>query len=514
MTVDFHQSDQLAEGYVEFRFRRRNTRLAHLGAIVAPIVTGAMLGGLLSYAIASDWLSYWPFILGGGLWLIVTVNKPHVGLTTMLVITSSVVFEESLPVVEAGGRLHIFDLMFGFMLLLVLLKRTVNRKFAFVRTPLDLPLVLFAASSIVAIVTSARYGIDYLSAAPEARIVLLYLTFFIVTNLVRDERALRWLVKALFITASLTAAVTIAQAVVGSSIRLLPGLMKAVNVATQEFSGISRLEPPGIVLMLFMLIVGVAFLFLGDTEVPFLPLLAIVVLLLVAVILSFYRSTWVAVIMSIGLVFLVLSPARKGRLIAVIPIVIPILGIVVIGLRVTGGKVETYTEAIVARGVSMITGEAVISVEETWNDRVQEVEDALKSITAYPLVGIGYGNPYRTGGRFRDDRGVYVHNGYVSILLKMGLIGFIPFILLVTVFLGRGYRLWKRVENSFFRSVSLGVTAGFAGLLIANISDPRFIGNMYWTPVLGVVMGINEVIFRLYVGEGGQKRGRGGKLAT
>jgi hypothetical protein len=72
---------------------------------------------------------------------------------------------------------------------------------------------------------------------------------------------------------------------------------------------------------------------------------------------------------------------------------------------------------------------------------------------------------------------------------------------MILVFLIRGYRLWKRVRHPFFQTLALGLTVGFTGLLIANISDPRLVGNWKWTAALGVIMGINEVIYRLYITE-------------
>jgi O-antigen ligase len=194
-----------------------------------------------------------------------------------------------------------------------------------------------------------------------------------------------------------------------------------------------------------------------------------------------------------------LSPTRKSRFFSVIPIAIPILLITVSVLTTVEGKVGTYSVAVITRAGSLISGGAVRNTQDTWSDRVREVEEASEALSESPLFGIGFANPYRSGGRFLNDRGTYVHNGYASVLLKMGLVGLIPFLLMIIVFIFRGFRLWKQVKNPFFQAIALGLTTGLVGLLIANISDPRFTGNAYWTPVFGVVIGINEVIYRLYV---------------
>jgi|GEM_PF-1643817 len=501
MMRNIHPIERLTAFSLVRRLGQRYAQLAHLGGAWALFLAVALPGLVLSHAIVYDWLAYGLVAAVGLLWLVVILDKPHIGLVTLLILTSSIIFEGSLPVINVVGRIHLMDLILGFLLLLIFLKPAVNLEFTFVRTPLDLPVILFAVSSIVACFTAVRFGVDFILTVPEARYIIFYLTFFLVTNLVRDGHALRWLFVALFIIATVTAVVTIAQAAVGSSVQLMPGMVGSVNVADQEFVGINRVEAPGLVLVQFMLVAGFALLVMGRGKIPPLVHAGILGLLLLSVILPFYRGIWVAALFSLALVFPVLSPGRKAGLIVALLVAIPALLITGSVLESFGGKVGTYTVALVTRAESLVSGAAINNQGDTWNNRTEEVQDAMKSISRYPVFGIGYENQYRTAGRFRNDRGTYVHNGYVSVLLKMGLVGFIPFIWMVSVFLMRGYRLWKQVRHPFFQAVALGLTLGFTGLLIANISDPRMVGNWKWTAVFGVVMGINEVIYRLYGAE-------------
>jgi O-antigen ligase len=488
---------RFTDGPLLRRVRPRIARLGHGDSVMARFLVTVLLGVVLGHAIIFDWLSY-ALVAGVGLlWLIVVVERPYIGLVTLIALTSSVVPEDRLPVLKMGGNVHVFDLMLGFLLALIFVKRLVKREFTFVRTPLDLPVILFAASSIVACWTATRLGVDALVALPGTRIILLYLTFFIVTNLVRDEHALGWLVKALFVLAVITAVVMVTQAAVGSSVQFMPGLIGSVDVAGQQFSGISRVEAPGIMLVQFMLVAASALWAMGDSRISPLVLMGIVGLATVAIALTFYRGGWVAALFSLGLVFLVTPPARRARIIMGLLAAIVVLLIVGAFSISTGGKMGTYAAALGTRAESLFSGDALMQEQDTWDNRILELKDALRVIPQHLVFGIGFANPYRTGGRFTGDVGTWIHNGYAFVLLKMGLLGFVPFVSIFVIFLRRGLHLWKGVRHPSYRALSLGLTAGFAGLMLANISDPRLVGNLKWTPVCGVILGINEVIYRL-----------------
>jgi hypothetical protein len=62
------------------------------------------------------------------------------------------------------------------------------------------------------------------------------------------------------------------------------------------------------------------------------------------------------------------------------------------------------------------------------------------------------------------------------------------------VFLFRGFKYWRKIANDHYRAVVLGFSLVYLAILIAAIVNSTFM-QWRWTPVLGIMFGINEVIF-------------------
>ncbi len=89
--------------------------------------------------------------LVAGVIVVATFKRPEIALLGILVLTSSVVFESSLPLIPIGfGSLHIPDIILLALLSLIVLRRLAERDLVIIRTPLDWPLLAFFTVAIVA----------------------------------------------------------------------------------------------------------------------------------------------------------------------------------------------------------------------------------------------------------------------------------------------------------------------------------------------------------------------------
>jgi len=126
---------------------------------------------------------------------------------------------------------------------------------------------------------------------------------------------------------------------------------------------------------------------------------------------------------------------------------------------------------------------------------------ALSSITAHPLIGVGMGARYRPFDRRLDsiddiyDFRIHIHNGFLWILLDMGALGFLAFMWLSIAFLIRGFRHWRSIANDRMRGIMLGFTSVYLAVMVAAVANSSFI-QWRWIPVIGIIMGINEVILK------------------
>jgi len=126
-----------------------------------------------------------------------------------------------------------------------------------------------------------------------------------------------------------------------------------------------------------------------------------------------------------------------------------------------------------------------------------ENEYAFMQIRKYPLFGIGLANDYRPHIFGMGDWATrYIHNGYLWIILKMGLIGFLPFLWFYLRFLLRGFSSWKKIEDAILRSAVTGFMLSGIGILLVVIVNPMF---MEWKAIvmIATMIGLTEAIIRI-----------------
>ena len=138
------------------------------------------------------------------------------------------------------------------------------------------------------------------------------------------------------------------------------------------------------------------------------------------------------------------------------------------------------------------------------NWRLIENEYAIAAIKANPWLGLGMGFTYRpwdsridqvdlTGTSY--DFRKHIHNGHFWILLQSGLLGYLSLIWLSVIFVGRGLLHWRQVQDLKLRSIVIGFVLTYGVVFVAAIANSSFT-QWRWTPILGIMMGINEVVIR------------------
>jgi O-antigen ligase len=166
-----------------------------------------------------------------------------------------------------------------------------------------------------------------------------------------------------------------------------------------------------------------------------------------------------------------------------------------------GSRAARLVGASIDRLSTLVRSGTFQGEDSSLNWRKIENRYALSTIASHPLIGLGMGYRYRprdsrldfSNDRF-DFRG-YIHNGHLWILLQSGLIGYLSLMWLSLAFLVRGFRYWRSIVDDQMRGVALGFTLVYLAVLIGALVNPTFM-PWNWTPVIGIIMGINEVILR------------------
>lgn len=107
-----------------------------------------------------------------------------------------------------------------------------------------------------------------------------------------------------------------------------------------------------------------------------------------------------------------------------------------------------------------------IPIEPAAAERIIKWAYTLKHFPEHAIFGVGY---WAAKYRF----GVYPHNIYISVLVEMGLIGFIIFILIIRQILKLVWNL-QRKNDDFIKNVSSGFVASIVGVLIIGLSEEVF----------------------------------------
>lgn len=229
-------------------------------------------------------------------------------------------------------------------------------------------------------------------------------------------------------------------------------------------------------------------------------MLGVLTLLLLALFLGYSRSYFVAVAVGITTIVFLRAKNWKSRLRhAALLFVGSSLALLVLGLAIQKIAPE-YWSAFEDRIVSSFTPAESDAVWQL-GSRLYEIEMATEHIKEHPILGLGAGMPYRSILPFEyaqadilenpDDAAHYMHNTYLYMWMKYGLLGALAAAWLALHFLRRA-----RVLASFGGReavLSIGIVASFLALAASNLVSPSFIDSAAAPTLVGLMAGLVEV---------------------
>lgn len=436
-------------------------------------------------------------ILVGLIGILVAFRYPELVILVMLGYAFRLIPTQFNYSVQVAGR-HFFliDFLFLSLIAIIFIRPLMDKSFRLVKTPLDVPLLIFAVAVVIGAATATlKHDVNFSDTTPEARILLLYLIFFPVTNLIRSERQLNRLIKGFLLMGILIALMMLAQFMVGPSISLID---KSDLWGSGE---VIRFYNPGttaVYLTFMVLLCGVAIQ--SDDHRRYLRYLLIIVLSL-ALLLTLGRNLVFSTAISLGVLVILLGKRHLSRLV-VSPILIAAIAsgiLVTFQLLGMGGDFLRYLTSYVDR-ISHLFTAGVLSPEETGVWRWKEILYAWPKLMDNPILGVGLYTPYRPPFYVGENLIRFIHNAYLFLWLKTGLLGLIAFLGLSYRFLSRGFRFWRSSSNTLFCMTILGLTLMYLAMIISNLVAPTLVESLC-TAAFGVMMGINEVIYSFQAAE-------------
>jgi O-antigen ligase len=219
------------------------------------------------------------------------------------------------------------------------------------------------------------------------------------------------------------------------------------------------------------------------------------------VLLSFSRNLWLADFVVLALLVGLVDRKRRKRILlaAMMGLISVMLGVLLLGrFPVSSETGVALTEALGNRVAEIMGGD--ITQLQTLDGRLGEIALAWEHIRTSPLLGIGLGaayygasdSPWSPGSIQRHPYLVrYVHNGYVSMALKMGIPTLCLYLAISVLFVVQSLRALRRATEWQDRALASAVILSCLGLLIAGMIHPAFLATG-GAASIGLLWGMGE----------------------
>ena len=287
--------------------------------------------------------------------------------------------------------------------------------------------------------------------------------FWIVPFLVlapSDKRA-RWVTRQLLIMGLLVSVLAIVQGASGLSL-VSTGRVGQLETLSRADADITRVQIAGFVFVTFGLLLSMAQLVASGTSRRWLQAM-LVAIFVTALIYNFGRAVWFWSLAGAVVVALALGWRAFVKFVV----------FALIASAVVGAGLATFKPRLLetmAERVASVFQEGSTRSSLGW----RKIENALaiQKLGQTRLLGVGLGGEYRNaepGLRQFENHTSYIHNGHLSLMLRLSVLGYLAYVALFFAIAGRAWRARKQPGLSAPAAASLAWLLIFAG---QNLTQP------------------------------------------
>ena len=482
--------------------------VAGVCALISYLAPGAVAAGLALLVVL--------LLLGSITWLFA-----EFALLVLLVLTAGLLRAGDLYVPLPLGGLYPADVaLIG--LFCVLLARSLVFDRAFFRCmPVIKPLVVFLGVCALSVVYAVQFAdVSLNGALNELRPIAFYGVSILTALAVTRARQLNALLIGMFILANVIAAAIVLQQFAGLGRLLLPGMddwqvdQVDLSGATDlngggNFGGLGgvRIVPPAHVLLFFVMVLAfIKIVAPGTRRTTRVLCAAEFAYLNCALLLTYMRGQWVASIVTIGVACLLLpriAQVRIARALVATGVVVCVGVLLFAAGLEPPGNMAAYGGALASRAMSTFDVDQTLgSPSLQW--RAFETEQAINALITAPQ-GVGLGNTYRSVTTYQGEASGYqgteplnrfVHNSFLYIGVKTGLLGLAVFLWFCLAFIANALRLFRRTSDNHERGLVLAALVTFVGVLSWSLTEANFMQTGS-TAIVGLMVGIVASINRM-----------------
>ena len=424
-------------------------------------------------------------------------QTPQAGLLAALLTT--MIFGEhfSLLPIQIGYvvyKIYALDFILIITFICWLLQKNIEietKKLKNIKTPKNIWLLVFLGFIILNLLRSFLTATDLTLAAGTFKNYAYLLVYFLVIFMIRSEEQIIKFLKIFLWGGIILLGFVIYGWLTGR------GLWSEVTPGVRYLSGLHSYYLTFSIIILLVLMVHRQYIF-GKIKT-----LGIFLLQLIGMAGGMFRHLWLGILSAFLFILSRLKFSQKKNFIKIGLISFLTLSTLVLAIMWANGLLgndynflqDKFLSSIKGRATTLFTNGPLMESAAGW--RLATWKIALKKFLSNPLFGIGFGRKflfeYRGFVNLIEIRNI--HNDFASLLVQLGLLGFIPFIMfnfyqikdLVKILKNKGISQHIHTNNSIF-SLSL---SGFYIILIFGIFFGIYLmfngtSIFYWT-VMGLI---------------------------
>jgi|GEM_PF-653286 len=353
----------------------------------------------------------------------------------------------------------------GFIITAYLLETVATRRFRFMKSPMDLPILAFVLATLISVIFAVNIYPSLKSLKTFFPMTVFYLVFY---NL-GDIKTLKKLMTLLLMVTTFVALYGIAQHFWGVEWFRLSGTRGYLQ--TLDRTPNSPIRVPG-TFSIYMTFAGQlimllslvwAFILFDRSSRNKIFLMISAVTLFLALIWTYTRSAW----LGFGLALLVLGYWKSRRLL----------------LGLTAGTLACFVLISLVQPSVLKRAESIFSFEQNM-DRIYIWKSSLDMVKDYPITGIGQGNynklsreVYKKRYPFKQPPShAHAHNNLIMIAVDRGILGLLAFIWLWIVIFKETWGTLRQLppDRYYLRALTLGGLASFIAFFIQGFFENNF----------------------------------------
>jgi O-antigen ligase len=393
----------------------------------------------------------------------------------------------------SGIRLLTTDCLFLVAIIPWLCRALIAKKRPVPIGKVTIPLLGFLGMAFFAVLQSTRMGIGFDVWIKELRPIVYLTICFVVASELRTLRQLKLSVKVFIFGVTLLALksfylrmMSVETAADVNLVEIQDGFVRVLKCFEVHFFVV------GILILVSLILFS-----LSRRNKAFYVLLASFIG--TALLFTYTRIGYISLIAGLFVVFLG-AGIRKAFKVTVASVAVIILSLLAGEIVQIFQVAQTSGRSLTSSVAQRLWSSTNIKHGDAIQYRFDEWRQVERKVLGNLLVGSGLGaahSPVYTKSKSieADFTSRFVHNSYLYLLLKMGIVGLIVFIVLLASYGRQCWMLFRRLKNPYLKAVSLALLAGIVAVIIQGLTGFIFDYRiMLW---LGLCFGLPTAIKRM-----------------